>query len=57
MVLSDPELLRPDSRLRSGGQIYGLHFFDDIGCAVIWLDDTRPWRGDPRAEMLGQRLA
>lgn len=24
-----------------------LHFFDDIGCAVIWLDQ-QPWGGDPR---------
>ncbi len=27
-----------------------LHFFDDIGCAVIWLD-KQAWRGDPRTEI------
>ncbi|MBK8640169.1 MAG: hypothetical protein IPN92_18500 [Chromatiaceae bacterium] len=27
-----------------------LHVFDDIGCAVIWLDQ-RPWREDPRTEI------
>ncbi|WP_165741837.1 nitrous oxide reductase accessory protein NosL [Candidatus Thiosymbion oneisti] len=25
-------------------------FFDDIGCAVIWLDD-KPWRDDPQVEI------
>ena len=44
-----PELFRPDSRLRGGGKST-LHFFDDIGCAVIWLD-KQPWRGDPRTEI------
>ena len=27
-----------------------LHFFDDIGCAVIWLDEQR-WREDPRTQI------
>jgi len=27
-----------------------LHFFDDLGCAVIWLDE-QPWRDDPRTEI------
>ena len=27
-----------------------LHFFDDIGCAVIWLDE-QPWREDPRTQI------
>jgi copper chaperone NosL len=26
------------------------HFFDDIGCALIWLDQ-QPWRDDPRTEI------
>ena len=27
-----------------------LHFFDDIGCALIWLED-QPWREDPRTQI------
>lgn len=27
-----------------------LHFFDDLGCAVLWLQE-QPWRGDPRTEI------
>ncbi len=27
-----------------------LHFFDDFGCAVLWLDE-QPWRDDPRTEI------
>ena len=27
-----------------------LHFFDDIGCALIWLDG-QPWREDPRTQI------
>ncbi len=27
-----------------------LSFFDDIGCAVLWLEQ-QPWREDPRTEM------
>jgi copper chaperone NosL len=27
-----------------------LHFFDDLGCAVIWLQD-KPWGEDPRTEI------
>jgi copper chaperone NosL len=26
------------------------HYFDDIGCAVIWLD-KQPWQQDPRTEI------
>jgi copper chaperone NosL len=26
------------------------HFFDDIGCAVIWLE-KQPWQKDPRTEI------
>ena len=26
------------------------YLFDDIGCAVIWLDQ-QPWKNDPRTEM------
>lgn len=27
-----------------------VYLFDDIGCAVIWLDD-KPWRDDPATEV------
>ena len=27
-----------------------LHYFDDIGCALIWLDQ-QPWRDDPRTQI------
>jgi len=27
-----------------------LYFFDDLGCAVLWLED-QPWRDDARTEM------
>jgi copper chaperone NosL len=27
-----------------------LYFFDDLGCAVIWLDN-QDWKDDPRTEM------
>ena len=27
-----------------------LFYFDDIGCAVVWLED-KPWRDDPRTEI------
>lgn len=27
-----------------------LHYFDDLGCAVLWLEQ-QPWRDDPRTEI------
>jgi copper chaperone NosL len=36
-----------------GGQAGGrtrLYFFDDLGCAVLWLE-KQPWREDPRTEI------
>ncbi|MEA3292746.1 MAG: hypothetical protein U9Q71_10660 [Pseudomonadota bacterium] len=33
-----------------GGQKTKLYKFDDIGCAVIWLDE-QPWKDDPRTEV------
>ncbi len=27
-----------------------LHYFDDFGCAVLWLAE-QPWRDDPRTEV------
>jgi copper chaperone NosL len=49
MVLSDrkhaAEVRAP---LAEGGS--QVHFFDDIGCTVIWLED-KPFRDDPRTEI------
>ena len=27
-----------------------VYFFDDLGCAVLWLDE-QPWHNDPRTEI------
>ncbi len=27
-----------------------VYFFDDLGCAVLWLDE-QPWQDDPRTEI------
>jgi len=27
-----------------------IHLFDDLGCALIWLDE-QPWKEDPRVEL------
>jgi copper chaperone NosL len=32
------------------GQHNRLYLFDDIGCAVVWLD-SQPWADDPRTEI------
>lgn len=49
MVLSDRrhavQVRAP--RAEGGSQV---HFFDDIGCAVVWLED-KPFRDDPRTEV------
>ena len=34
----------------SAGQSTRVYTFDDIGCAVIWLDD-QPWKNDARTEI------
>ena len=40
------------AQLRGGpaGKKTRLYKFDDIGCAVIWLDQ-QPWKDDPRTEI------
>lgn len=40
------------AQVRGGpaGQKTRLYKFDDIGCAVIWLDE-QPWKDDPRTEV------
>ena len=49
MVLSDrqhaAQVRVPEADGRSK-----VHFFDDIGCAVVWLED-KPFRDDPRTEI------
>ncbi len=34
----------------SAGQKTRLHFFDDVGCAVFWLDE-QDWKADSRTEV------
>jgi len=40
------------AQVRGGaeGQKTKLYFFDDIGCAVLWLEQQE-WKADPRTEM------
>ena len=44
MVLSDR---KHSAEIRHGRKVYE---FDDIGCAVIWLDQ-QPWKDDPKTEI------
>jgi len=49
MALSDHNY---SAQIRGGiaGKPTKLHFFDDLGCAVIWLDQ-QSWKADPRTEI------
>ncbi len=40
------------AQVRGGpsGRKTKLYYFDDLGCAVLWLDE-QDWRGDQRTEM------
>ncbi len=40
------------AQVRGGetGKKTRLYFFDDVGCAVFWLDE-QAWKSDPRTEM------
>ena len=40
------------AQVRGGpvGKKTKVYFFDDLGCAVLWLDD-QPWLHDPRTEI------
>lgn len=49
MVLSD-RLYSAQVRGGAEGQKTKVYRFDDIGCAVLWLEQ-QPWRGDPRTEI------
>lgn len=33
-----------------GGPRRAVHKFDDIGCAIVWLE-KQPWRGEPATEL------
>lgn len=50
MVVSDHNYA---AQVRGGppGQKSKLYKFDDIGCAVIWLDERPSWRDDPATEI------
>ena len=49
MAVSDPHYA---AEIRGGpaGQKTRVYKFDDIGCAVVWLDQ-QPWKDDPRTEI------
>jgi copper chaperone NosL len=49
MSLSDRHY---SAQVRGGpaGKKTRLHFFDDFGCAVLWLQE-QPWNEDPRTEL------
>ena len=49
MAVSDHHF---SAQVRGGeaGRKTKLHFFDDIGCAVLWLEE-QPWREDSRTEL------
>lgn len=49
MTVSDHNF---SAQIRGGeeGRKTKLYFFDDIGCAVIWLNE-QSWRDDPRTEI------
>lgn len=49
MVLSDRH---HSAQIRGGpvGEKAKVYLFDDLGCAVIWLDD-QPWRANPAIEI------
>ena len=48
MVVSNRAYAAQIRSFRANGES-SLNVFDDIGCAVIWLD-RKPWREDPRTE-------
>jgi hypothetical protein len=50
MVLSDRNFAAQIRYFPNGSERSKVVMFDDIGCAMIWLDD-KPWRDDPRNEI------
>jgi copper chaperone NosL len=49
MVLSDRKHAA-QVRVPQAGGGSRVHFFDDLGCAIVWLED-KPLRDDPRTEV------
>lgn len=49
MVLSDRHFAA-EVRVFPKGKKSRVHFFDDIGCAVMWLRDM-PWKDDPKTQI------
>ena len=49
MILSD-QLHAAQIRHSPAGKPSKAYMFDDIGCAVIWLED-KPWKDDPTTEI------
>ncbi len=51
MVLSDRHY-SAEIRVHPPGKRSKVHFFDDIGCAVLWLEEGgREWADDPSTEI------
>ena len=50
MVLSDRHHSAQVRAHEIPGKRSKVYLFDDIGCAVIWLQD-KPWRDDPKTEI------
>jgi len=51
MVLSDRRFAA-EIRVYPEGKRSKVHFFDDIGCAVLWLEeDGQAWSDDPKTEI------
>jgi len=49
MAISDPHYAA-EIRGAPAGSKTRIYKFDDIGCAVVWLD-KQPWKNDPRTEV------
>lgn len=50
MVLSDPHFAAQIRYYPEGKKRSKVEKFDDIGCAVLWLED-KPWKDDSRTEL------
>ncbi len=49
MVLSDRHHSAQVRYTKEGRKRSTILYFDDIGCALLWLED-KPWRDDPKTE-------
>jgi copper chaperone NosL len=50
MVLSDRNHSAQVRAAPEAGKRSKVYKFDDIGCALLWIDD-KPWRDDPKTEI------